>query len=111
MDIKRGMDHATKIVLEEPSWESVVARRGCVQAIVGMVGGFSLTKDIQCQRRAFSWEIGCVYFLSLLNTLGFKNEVFALLKPHKLGERCTRFQGTKGLHVEIIAQPMEFRSP
>ena len=29
MDIKRGMDHATKIVLEEPSWESVVARRGC----------------------------------------------------------------------------------
>lgn len=80
MDIKRGMDHATKIVLEEPSWESVVARRGCVQAIVGMVGVFSLTKDIQCQRRAF-----------LLNTLGFKNEVFALLKPHKLGERCTRF--------------------
>lgn len=28
MDIKRGMDHATKIVLEEPSWEEVVARRG-----------------------------------------------------------------------------------
>ena len=96
MDIKRGMDHATKIVLEEPSWESVVARRGYCSSNRRDGWRFSLTKDIQCQRRAFLWEIGCVYFLSLLNTLGFKNEVFALLKPHKLGERCRRFQGTKG---------------
>ena len=39
----------------------------------------------------------CVYFPSLLKTLGFKNEVLELLKPHKLGGKMytiSRDQGT-----------------